>query len=724
MRHLLREALVLVVIGLLVVGSLLLAVLIGYWLFFIGGFTVLVFFWAPPAFIFLGVVVFPLLAADARAVRGVRRTGGLPESAELISRADAPQLRELVADVARSMGTSAPTHLWLTPHANASVHEVHRLFRRPRRIRHMCIGVPLLVGLPTDQLRAVLCHELGHYARRHAPFSNTIYRGSALLGELLTELDHAVLPVSDVSPVDTSIRSLASVQRRVISLYRSLYDLVTLAIRRRQEYEADRAAAEIVGNDVMAGSLLSSHTVAVSWKAYRTGILDPLHAYGRTPDDPYETFGALWQDSGRLPQVVPPSRSPRRDSHPPLEKRLAALNPAGVTHSVTGPAAVTDLAVTDSAAYAHLRQATLPPTSYAPYRAGSRAVEVMLSISGFAFFIWPVWALLGAAVVRPVLYSAGILALISALILHRQRKHAREYHDHFTPPLDGTTRPIPRTEWLGLAEKWQVEAHPAKLRAVIDVYNEYRARERSGRTVAPTFAGLLRILEEAHTSPRASHALLFAEQSAALPRHLWGAAATNAVTRFSNPAEVTYLFSAATYQAAYVRVLRDRLRWERVDLDRPLPRLSPPSPEISPEKPGWDVPVILLACASAFLFFTMALSSWFPGAIKWSAATTLLTILLVALFEIAKPTKYGPGRPRRLRRWLNPAAALFITLCAVGRLGQLGRGEVAPWLIVITMFAVGYPLYSPRAKVGGVRATLALILAAWTIADAWNATHD
>ncbi|WP_416974269.1 M48 family metalloprotease [Streptomyces sp. 4F14] len=722
MRHLLREALVLLVIGLLVAGSLLLSAVIGYWLFFVGGITVVAFFWAPPAFIFLGVVVLPLLAADVRAVRGVRRTGGLPESAERVSPSDARQLRELVTEVARSMGTSPPTHLWLTPHANASVHEVRRLFRRPRRIRHMCIGVPLLVGLPTDQLRAVLCHELGHYARRHAPFSNTIYRGSAHLGELLAELDHTVLPVSDVSAVDTSIRSLASVQRRVFSFYRSFYDLVTLAIRRHQEYEADRAAAEVVGHDVMARALLASHATAASWNAYRTGILDPLHAYGQSPDDPYEAFGALLNTPGRLPQSVPPGRSPRRDSHPPLEKRLTALTSAGVRLSVTGTPAVKELAVTESEAYAQVRQAALPPTAHPQYRRGSRAVEVMLAVSGFTFFTWPFWAFIGEEAVRPVLYGGAILALVSALILHRQRKNPKEYHDRFTPPPAGTVTPVPWTEWAGVAEKWQAEAHPVKLRTAIDAYNAYRARERDGRPVAPTFAGLLRILEEAHASPRASNALLFAEQSAALPRHLWGAAAANAVARFSNPAEVTYLFSAATYQPAFVRVLRDRLRWERVDLDRPLPRISPPAPEIPPEKPGRDIPVILLACTSALVFATLL--SRVQSLIPWAAAVTLLSVALTALIQIMRPAKYSQDQPRRLRRWLNPAAALFITFCTIGRFGQLGRGEVAPWLIVITMLVVGYPLFNPRAKVGGVRATLALILAAWTIADAWNANHD
>ncbi|QNP72588.1 M48 family metalloprotease [Streptomyces roseirectus] len=697
MRHVPRAALALLVIGLLVAGSLLLAVLVAYWLFVIGGFTVLAFFWAPPAFIFLGVVVFPLLSADVRAVRGVRRTGGLPAPAELVSPADARRLRKVVADVADAVGTAAPDHVWLTPYANASVHEVRRIFRRPRRVRHMCVGVPLLVGLTTEELRAVLCHELGHHARRHSPFSNAIYRGSSLLGELVGELDHAVLPVSDVSAVDVSMRSLASVQRRFFLLCLSFYNLVTLAIRRRQEFEADRVAAEVVGADVMGRALISSHAVAGFWDAYRTGVLDPLHAYGRTPDDPYEAFGVLVSGGGRLPRVVPPGRGSQQgswrgswwDSHPPLDRRLAALGWSGAVESVGVPA-VKELAVMDSAAYSRSRQAVFlapPPTGSSLYRGGSRVVRGMLAVSAFTFFVWPLWAYLGAAVARPVLWSGGILALVSALILFWQGRNSPERRDQPTTPLARAVEPIPWKVWLDSVEPWQTEAHPAKLRIVIDAYNAYRAREGSRRFCVPTFGGLLRVLNKSATDPRGAEALVFAERSAGLSRDSWG-------------------------RAAFA-----------VGLDQPLPRLAPPPVHGGAEDtgtPGRDIPAVLLVCTSALIFGAIFGGMWLPGLIKWAALVTMISLALTAVLQVVRPARYGAERPRRLRRWLNPAAAVFVTFGAVGRFGQLARGEVVPWVIVIVMVAVAYPLFDPRARVGGVRAVAAVILAAWTVADAWN----
>ncbi|MBV8540196.1 MAG: M48 family metalloprotease [Pseudonocardiales bacterium] len=87
-------------------------------------------------------------------------------------------MRQLVTELALEMQTQAPTQLWLTSQANASVYGSRRLLRSPRRSWHLSTGVPLLVGLTTEQLRAVLCHELAHYARRHAFFSAMAYRGS------------------------------------------------------------------------------------------------------------------------------------------------------------------------------------------------------------------------------------------------------------------------------------------------------------------------------------------------------------------------------------------------------------------------------------------------------------------------------------------------------------------------------------------------------------------
>lgn len=315
-----------------------------------------------PVAIIGGAALVPILAITVNAVRNVRRTGGLPAAAVLVPFGDAPRLRRLVAELAAEMNVAPPTHLWLTPHAQASVHESRRLLRTPRRTRHLCVGVPLLAGLTVEQFRAVLCHELSHYLRRHAPFSTVVYRGSAVLRNIRTDFEQATLPTSDVPVIDRLLRVMATIQVHIFRGIAGCYDAITLTVRRFHEYEADRIAARVVGPSVTADALRLAHTVNDSWTGFRTAFTaahreararhrgripssplgqqrlriqrpSPLDREGTSgmdqlPRRPFYSFAAVL-GTPDLPAALsnPGARSRRAiwASHPPLEKRLAAL---------------------------------------------------------------------------------------------------------------------------------------------------------------------------------------------------------------------------------------------------------------------------------------------------------------------------------------------------------------------------------------------------------------
>lgn len=325
MARMARESLAFVVLLLawmLAGGVLALALLLAYITVTSGqvviGYAILI----PPLGAWAAALVIPVFAADIRAVRGIRRTRGLPADREPVPQDEAPRFREHVDEIAKTIGITAPAHIWLTPEANASVVESSPLFLRPwRRSRHLCIGIPLMIGLTTPQLRAVIAHELAHYARRHSSFGTAVYRGNSLLRVIRADLSEQAMPVSDMPTIDRALRTLAEVQFRLFSAYAALFQFFTLAIRRQQEYEADRLAARVVGPAVMSEALRTSDHVATKWATFPAAALTGLGS-AATYDDIVATLTAPLPESD-----APPARAKEwRQTHPSLPKRLTALS--------------------------------------------------------------------------------------------------------------------------------------------------------------------------------------------------------------------------------------------------------------------------------------------------------------------------------------------------------------------------------------------------------------
>ncbi|GAA2385102.1 M48 family metallopeptidase [Streptomyces glaucosporus] len=265
---------------------------------------------------------FPAVAAVLRGLFPGGRAPAPGRGTVAVGREQAPELWRTVAGLARAVGAPEPTEIRLTLEANASAAEDAGRGLRPP-VRRMEIGVPLLAGLRADELRAVLCHELGHYARRHTRFAATAHRGSSAI-------HRARADIAGAAAGNPMVAMYSGLQFRLLGAYAWLYDAITFGVRRRLEYQADAAAAAVAGREATASALTAVRTVGAAWADFRARLLDPMTERGRMPDDPLRPFALMLADPGyagvleewrRLPE---PPRS-RLDSHPPLGRRLAAL---------------------------------------------------------------------------------------------------------------------------------------------------------------------------------------------------------------------------------------------------------------------------------------------------------------------------------------------------------------------------------------------------------------
>ncbi|WP_326812947.1 M48 family metalloprotease [Streptomyces scopuliridis] len=287
----------------------------------------------------------PAAVALLYGIATVSRTEEHPPAAVLVSRAEAPGLWRLVEDLAGRLRTRPPDRIYLTPEANASVSEKARLLGFAVGDRTMYLGVPLLRWLKPMELRAVLCHELGHYAGRHTRFGALTYRGAAALGSTLFRLRMTAWS-------EEARSGYAWLFHSVISCYGWLYFRLSLAVRRRQELEADAEAVAAVGPAVTADALRAVHALAITWAGFESRYLRPVQRLGFAPEDVFEAFAAMLDDpcvrertADLREHPVEAGRSPL-DSHPPLARRLALIEarPAGDTPDVVddGPLVTAD----------------------------------------------------------------------------------------------------------------------------------------------------------------------------------------------------------------------------------------------------------------------------------------------------------------------------------------------------------------------------------------------
>ncbi|MFD3721804.1 M48 family metalloprotease [Streptomyces sp. NPDC058674] len=253
-----------------------------------------------------------------------------------------PELWALTLELAGELGTAPPATMRLSDTANACAGERSRLLGLVGGARTLDLGLPLLLGVTGDELRAVLCHELGHYAGRHTRLAAVGHRGSVALERTVRHLE---LLAADQTSFKPPVRLLLALTKA----YNGAYLRRTLAVRRSQELEADAAAARIAGARVVARALRTVHALAPLWDEFagnRARPHGPAPPAGKgaggslprlvLPAGVFRDFADRLADPTGVPSAEFGEGAARTvvpgdglGSHPPLAVRLAALCPDG-----------------------------------------------------------------------------------------------------------------------------------------------------------------------------------------------------------------------------------------------------------------------------------------------------------------------------------------------------------------------------------------------------------
>ncbi|MEU4893787.1 M48 family metallopeptidase [Streptomyces sp. NPDC044780] len=281
---------------------------------------------SPPTSVVTACAAFaPIVFGMVWAVVRTARPAAPREDAVTVTRRGAPELWRTVEELALGIGTRPPVQIRLTAEVNASVTEDAPLLGLAPGRRVLYLGVPLLVGLPSAELRAVLAHELGHFSHRHSRFGAVAHRGAA-------GLVAARQAIQDASAANDLVRLYAGGPLLLLGLYSRVFRWLTRPVRRRQELEADREAARVAGPGAVADALCSTEALAVAWQEFLADFLAPMRrATGRIPDDPFRAFAHMVEaPEVREPMAALRARAAERpagpdDAHPALATRLERL---------------------------------------------------------------------------------------------------------------------------------------------------------------------------------------------------------------------------------------------------------------------------------------------------------------------------------------------------------------------------------------------------------------
>jgi Zn-dependent protease with chaperone function len=236
-----------------------------------------------------------------------------------LTRADAPRLFDLIAELTAGLGAPRIHHVQMLDFFNAAVVQVPRFGFFGGYKNYLLLGLPDMQACSPAQFRATLAHELGHLSGNHGRFSGWVYRLRRTWGQLLQRLE-------------AEGRWGSFIFTSFLNWYAPYFQAYSLVLARTHEYEADEAAARLTGAENVAEMLIDtrlkgSYLEEQYWpEVYRRAETEP-----RPVADVYANLSLTLREPlaqetvARGLQFALAQKTDSADTHPALADRLRAL---------------------------------------------------------------------------------------------------------------------------------------------------------------------------------------------------------------------------------------------------------------------------------------------------------------------------------------------------------------------------------------------------------------
>jgi len=250
---------------------------------------------------------------------GALRVEFSPPEGVRLERDQAPELFRIVDEIGKLIRGPHVHEIRVDGDTNAGVTQIPRAAGLFGSRNYLVIGLPFLIALSVEELRAVVAHELGHLSRAHGRFGAFVYSVRQRWFSLLEGLERR--------------RSLwTGLIRRFFVWYVPFFNAQALPVLRAHEFEADDAAADVAGKELAGASLvkvaLIGHWVDETYwpRVFRKAIDEP--------GPPAKVFGPMADEIATAPQGGDIDAWYQRlleietdpfDTHPSIAERLEHL---------------------------------------------------------------------------------------------------------------------------------------------------------------------------------------------------------------------------------------------------------------------------------------------------------------------------------------------------------------------------------------------------------------
>jgi Zn-dependent protease with chaperone function len=238
----------------------------------------------------------------------------------VLSPEDAPQLFRTLDELTTKMKAPRFDTVILDDKWNASVVSISKSMLLGSRRHVLHIGLPMLIGLDDQQVKAVLAHEISHISGKDTTLGAWVYR-----------LDQQWKGLVHYFEQDEE-EWLQALFRKFIQWYYPRFYALTFVMRRQQEYIADANAAKATSAQVMAECLVMNHTGGrYFYREFLPAVLEEAEQNNEEPQPLtrlYELMANMDEKREKFEEYMQKALAEKTgysDSHPSLTDRLNAL---------------------------------------------------------------------------------------------------------------------------------------------------------------------------------------------------------------------------------------------------------------------------------------------------------------------------------------------------------------------------------------------------------------
>ena len=269
-----------------------------------------------------------------------------------ITRKDEPELFALIDQVVDEVGSRFPKKIYLSAQVNASVFYDSNFWSMFLPIKkNLNIGLGLVNTVTTEEFKAILCHEFGHFSQKSMKVGSYVYTVNQVIHNLLFENDGFERFVISLSNVGNIFAIAVAISIQVINgiqwILRKMYEVVNtsyMGLSREMEFHADDIAGSITGSAALRDSLLRMNLADFALNSvlsyYETKIVENLKSQNVFKEQTFVMTKRAELDNIQIENGLPhvtieahnkfnKSKLKLEDqwaSHPSLEDRIENLN--------------------------------------------------------------------------------------------------------------------------------------------------------------------------------------------------------------------------------------------------------------------------------------------------------------------------------------------------------------------------------------------------------------